>query len=183
MSRVARRRIDREHERPVWPPGVAIRGVDTHKHVHVAAACDPLGRVLGTAYRTSAAPRNCLLPAAASRWKGGPKAHPVGTRSALLPAGAAGTMSDAGERLQIARRQVIIGIWKLPRPQGAHKRSNFSHRSPSLANAKSAGQRPGKRNRRCSKERQLRAFNTRVEGSIPSGPTTWGFVLKSAFRS
>jgi transposase len=48
MSRVAQRRIGKDLERPEWPPGVVIGGVDTHKHVHVAAACDPLGRVLAT---------------------------------------------------------------------------------------------------------------------------------------
>src|SRR3954447_6127915 len=48
MSRVAQRRIDKDLQRPEWPPGAVIGGVDTHKHVHVAAACDPLGRVLGT---------------------------------------------------------------------------------------------------------------------------------------
>lgn len=62
MSRVARRRIDREHDRPEWPPGVVIGGVDTHKHVHVAAACDPLGRVLGTSeFATTTAGFKALL--------------------------------------------------------------------------------------------------------------------------
>ncbi len=49
MSRVARQRIVKDLQRPEWPPGAVIGGVDTHKHVHVAAACDRLGRVLATA--------------------------------------------------------------------------------------------------------------------------------------
>jgi transposase len=48
MSRVAQRRIGKDLQRPEWPPGAVIGGVDTHKHLHVAAACDPLGRVLAT---------------------------------------------------------------------------------------------------------------------------------------
>jgi len=39
-----------------------IGGVDTHKHVHVAAACDPLGRVLATAeFPTTTAGFKALL--------------------------------------------------------------------------------------------------------------------------
>jgi hypothetical protein len=41
-------------------------------------------------------PRSCPLPAAASRGKGGPEAHPRGTRSALPATDAAGTMSAQG---------------------------------------------------------------------------------------
>ena len=62
MSRVAQRRIGKDLERPEWPPGSVIGGVDTHKHVHVAAVCDPLGRVLGTAeFPTTTAGFKALL--------------------------------------------------------------------------------------------------------------------------
>src|SRR4051812_44261385 len=62
MSRVAQRRIGKDLERPEWPPGAVIGGVDTHKHVHVAAACDPLGRVLATAeFPTTTAGFKALL--------------------------------------------------------------------------------------------------------------------------
>ena len=62
MSRVAQRRIGKDLERPEWPPGAVIGGVDTHKHVHVAAVCDPLGRVLGTAeFPTTTAGFKALL--------------------------------------------------------------------------------------------------------------------------
>jgi transposase len=37
---------DRRDGRPLFT-GI-VGGVDTHKDIHVAAACDPLGRVLGT---------------------------------------------------------------------------------------------------------------------------------------
>jgi transposase len=41
---------------------VVIGGVDTHKHVHVAAVCDPLGRVLATAeFATTTAGFKALL--------------------------------------------------------------------------------------------------------------------------
>ena len=62
MPRVAQRRIGKDLERPEWPPGVVIGGVDTHKHVHVAAVCDPLGRVLATAeFPTTTAGFRALL--------------------------------------------------------------------------------------------------------------------------
>jgi hypothetical protein len=62
MSRVARRRIGKDLQRPEWPPGVVIGGVDTHKHAHVAAACDALGRVLATAeFATTTAGFKALL--------------------------------------------------------------------------------------------------------------------------
>ena len=48
MSRVAQRRIGKDLERPEWPPGVVIGGVDTHKHVHAAVAINSLGARLGT---------------------------------------------------------------------------------------------------------------------------------------
>jgi hypothetical protein len=44
------------HRRVDLPPGSVIGGVDTHKDVHVAAAVDELGRVLGSAsFATTAA--------------------------------------------------------------------------------------------------------------------------------
>ena len=44
------------HRRVGLPPGSVIGGVDTHKDVHVAAAVDELGRVLGSAsFATTAA--------------------------------------------------------------------------------------------------------------------------------
>ncbi|WP_249523086.1 IS110 family transposase [Modestobacter marinus] len=48
MSRLAERHVRDHLERPEWPPGAVIGGVDTHKHIHVAAVCDPLGRVLAS---------------------------------------------------------------------------------------------------------------------------------------
>jgi transposase len=48
MSRFPARPVRDQLERPEWPPGAVIGGVDTHKHVHVAAVCDPLGRVLAS---------------------------------------------------------------------------------------------------------------------------------------
>jgi transposase len=48
MSRLAERDVRDHLERPEWPAGAVIGGVDTHKHVHVAAVCDPLGRVLAS---------------------------------------------------------------------------------------------------------------------------------------
>jgi transposase len=46
----------------VPPHRRVVVGVDTHKHVHVAAACDPLGRVLGTAeFPTTTAGFRALL--------------------------------------------------------------------------------------------------------------------------
>jgi transposase len=62
MSRVAQRRIGKDLQRPEWPPGAVIGGVDTHKHLHVAAVCDSLGRVLGTAeFATTTAGFKALL--------------------------------------------------------------------------------------------------------------------------
>jgi transposase len=49
MTRLAERHVGDQHERPEWPVGSVIGGVDTHKHIHVAAVCDPLGRILGSA--------------------------------------------------------------------------------------------------------------------------------------
>jgi transposase len=49
MSRFSERPRTGQHDRPDWPDGSVIGGVDTHKHVHVAAVCDPLGRVLASA--------------------------------------------------------------------------------------------------------------------------------------
>ena len=48
MPRFPERPARDQLERPEWPPGAVIGGVDTHKHVHVAAVCDPLGRVLAS---------------------------------------------------------------------------------------------------------------------------------------
>lgn len=48
MSRFPERPPAGQHDRPEWPTGSVIGGVDTHKHVHVAAVCDPLGRVLAS---------------------------------------------------------------------------------------------------------------------------------------
>ena len=62
MPRLTERHIRNHLERPEWPPGVVIGGVDTHKHLHVAAACDPLGRVLATAeFPTTTAGFRALL--------------------------------------------------------------------------------------------------------------------------
>src|SRR3954464_5181988 len=62
MPRLTERHIRNQLERPEWPPGVVIGGVDTHKHVHVAAVCDPLGRVLATAeFATTTAGFKALL--------------------------------------------------------------------------------------------------------------------------
>ncbi len=66
MSRLAERHVRdhlRDHlERPEWPPGAVIGGVDTHKHIHVAAVCDPLGRVLASAtFPTTTAGFKALL--------------------------------------------------------------------------------------------------------------------------
>jgi transposase len=62
MSRLAERHVRDQHERPDWPEGVVIGGVDTHKHVHVAAVCDSLGRVLGSAsFPTTTAGFKALL--------------------------------------------------------------------------------------------------------------------------
>ena len=48
MPRLPERPARDQLERPEWPPGAVIGGVDTHKHIHVAAVCDPLGRVLAS---------------------------------------------------------------------------------------------------------------------------------------
>jgi transposase len=48
MPRLPERPARDQIERPEWPPGAVIGGVDTHKHIHVAAVCDPLGRVLAS---------------------------------------------------------------------------------------------------------------------------------------
>lgn len=62
MTRLAERRWQDEDQRPDWPPGSVIGGVDTHKHVHVAAVCDPLGRVLDSAsFPTTVAGFKALL--------------------------------------------------------------------------------------------------------------------------
>ena len=45
-------------------------------------------------------------PAAAGRGKGGPKAHPAGTRSALPATKAAGILVRAGERQRVATVQL-----------------------------------------------------------------------------
>ena len=43
-------------------PEIVIGGVDTHADIHVAAACDPLGKVLGTkAFPTTPAGYRDLL--------------------------------------------------------------------------------------------------------------------------
>jgi transposase len=48
MPRLPERPVRDQLERPEWPPGAVVGGVDTHKHIHVAAVCDPLGRVLAS---------------------------------------------------------------------------------------------------------------------------------------
>lgn len=49
ISRFPERPPAGHHERHDWPTGSVLGGVDTHKHVYVAAVCDPLGRVLASA--------------------------------------------------------------------------------------------------------------------------------------
>lgn len=62
MSRLAERHVRDHLERPEWPPGAVIGGVDTHKHIHVAAVCDPLGRVLASdSFPTTTAGFKALL--------------------------------------------------------------------------------------------------------------------------
>lgn len=62
MTRLAERHVRDYQDRPEWPPDVVIGGVDTHKHVHVAAVCDPLGRVLDSAsFPTTVAGFKALL--------------------------------------------------------------------------------------------------------------------------
>jgi len=62
MPRLADHRPHDHRPRPTWPDEAVLGGVDTHRDTHVAAACDPLGRVLGSAeFPTTAAGFAALL--------------------------------------------------------------------------------------------------------------------------
>jgi hypothetical protein len=106
MSRVARRQIGKDLQRPEWPPGVVIGGVDTHKHVHVAAACDALGRVLATAeFATTTVGFKALRawPIPAGRVRAEPRS---GDERKASPAGLTGASSRCSRRTRRAPRPV-----------------------------------------------------------------------------